>query len=249
MRKFGLIGYPLGHSFSQKYFADKFAAANISDCTYDNYPLKDINLFPGLLASETLICGLNVTIPYKTEILRYADIIEPAVNEIGAANVLKINRAGGKITVSAFNSDVVGIEESVRSFFPEGCNALILGTGGASKAVSWTLRKMGFKVKLVSRTPGNGILGYNDLTKNILGEIDLIVNTTPLGMFPEINCCPAIDYSVLTSRQTLFDLVYNPEMTQFLIAGKERGCRIISGLKMLYTQAERSWEIWNDNSL
>jgi shikimate dehydrogenase len=250
MRKFGLIGYPLGHSFSQKYFTDKFASQNIADCLYGNYPLSDISLFPELLSSDPLICGLNVTIPYKTAILRYADKIDPVVSEIGAANVLRIKRLNGKTTVAAYNSDVTGIEETLMPFFNgKGKNALILGTGGASRAVKWTLKKMGFSVTIVSRTPGYEKIGYKDAGRELLGEIDLIVNTTPLGMFPETNAKPQIDYSALSSRHTLFDLVYNPEMTQFLSEGKERGCRIITGLKMLYSQAERSWEIWNDSSI
>jgi shikimate dehydrogenase len=247
MRKFGLIGYPLGHSFSQKYFSEKFASQNISGCIYSNYPLTDISRFPSLISSDSDICGLNVTIPYKTAILRFADIIDPVVSDIGAANVLRITRRHGKISVAAFNSDVTGIEETLKPFFGgKGGKALILGTGGASRAVVWTLRKMGFMVTLVSRTPGYDTIGYKDINRALLNEIDLIVNTTPLGMFPETNGLPEIDYSALGNRHTLFDLVYNPEQTRFLLSGKERGCRIITGLKMLYSQAERSWEIWNN---
>lgn len=246
MRKFGLIGYPLGHSFSRKYFTEKFASQNIPDCEYGNYPLADINQFPELISSDDEICGLNVTIPYKTAILHFADIIDPVVSEIGAANVLRISRKHGKIIVAAFNSDVTGIEETLEPYFENrGGRALVLGTGGASRAVVWTLRKMGFMVTLVSRTPGYDTIGYKDLGKDLLGVTDLIVNTTPLGMFPETNGMPDIDYSLLSSRHTLFDLVYNPEQTQFLLSGKERGCTVITGLKMLYSQAERSWEIWN----
>jgi len=250
MRKFGLIGYPLGHSFSQKYFAAKFSEENIAGCSYDNFPLSSLDSFPDLIASNPDICGLNVTIPYKADILKYVDETDHIVREIGAANVLKIRREGRKSRIYAYNSDVVGIRDSVLSSFTgrQG-NALILGTGGGSKAVSWTLKNMGFKVLMVSRTKREGILGYEEINAKLLEDTDLIVNATPLGMFPDIESKPDIDFSLLDKRHTLFDLVYNPEFTMFLKMGKERGCKIITGLKMFYSQAERSWEIWNDDKL
>jgi shikimate dehydrogenase len=250
MRKFGLIGYPLGHSFSQKYFTAKFAEENIPDCTYENFQLSSLDGFPDLISSNPDLCGLNVTIPYKTEILRYVDSTDQVAGEICAANVLKIRREAGKTKIIAFNSDVAGIRDSVHSFFPKASGtALILGTGGASKAVSWTLKNMGFKVLIVSRKKKEGILGYEDIDIHVLKEISLIVNTTPLGMFPDVESRPDIDYRLLDKRHTLFDLVYNPEFTRFLKLGKERGCKVITGLKMLYSQAEKSWEIWNDEKL
>ena len=249
MRKYGLIGYPLGHSFSKKYFTGKFAAEHISDCSYDNYALSSIDEFPSLVASDDEFCGFNVTIPYKSEILRYADHSDDMVKNIGAANVVRIKRAGGKSKIYAYNSDVTGIRESLKDFFTMGkWNALVLGTGGASKAVTWTLKDMGFSVLTVSRSKGLGNLCYDELGPELIDRTDLIVNTTPLGMFPDTLSKPELDYSLLGSRHTLFDLVYNPELTAFLIMGKERGCRIITGLKMLYAQAERSWAIWNDPS-
>lgn len=250
MRKFGLIGYPLVHSFSKKYFDAKFESGNIRGCSYNNFPLKNIDEFPGLISDNPELCGLNVTIPYKTEILKYVIETEDAVKEIGAVNVLKIRREGVKTKIRGYNSDVAGIRNSILPVFGgKAGNALVLGTGGASKAVAWTLNKMGFKILMVSRNKKEGVMCYNEINSGILNNTDLIVNATPLGMFPDISLKPDIDYNLLNEKHTLFDLVYNPELTQFLKMGKERGCRIITGLKMLYAQADRSWEIWNDSSL
>jgi Shikimate 5-dehydrogenase len=250
MRKFGLIGYPLGHSFSQKYFTAKFIEEHISDCSYENFPLSSLDNFHDLISANPDLCGLNVTIPYKTEILRYVDATDQIAGTISAANVLKIRREAGKTRIIAFNSDVVGIRDSVIPFFPDThCTGLIIGTGGSSKAVSWTLRNLGFIVLIVSRNKKKDILGYEDINAQLLKNVSLIVNATPLGMFPETEGKPDLDYNLLDERHTLFDLVYNPEFTSFLMMGKERGCKIITGLKMLYSQAERSWEIWNDDKL
>ncbi len=246
MRKFGLIGYPLTHSLSKKYFTEKFLKENISDCSYDNYPVDSIDSFPDLLIKNPDICGLNVTIPYKTEILKYVDVKAPYIDEIGAVNVLKIKRKGKSLSVYGFNSDIDGIRDSVSPFLIFGLkNAVILGTGGASKAVSYTLRSLGLKVTLVSRTPRPGVISYQDIDNHIISETDIIINTTPLGMYPSTGSKPDIRYDLLNEKHILFDLVYNPEMTEFLKMGEERGCRVITGLKMLYSQAERSWEIWN----
>jgi len=246
MRKFGLIGYPLGHSFSQKYFMEKFSRENITDCSYNNFPLKHIKLLPGLIRSDPDLCGLNVTIPHKTAVLDFIDVREPAINEIGAANVLKFKRTGNDITVYGFNTDVTGIRDSITPFLRDNVkNVLILGTGGSSKAVAWTMKTLGLNVTFVSRSGKDNILSYNDLTSDIININDIIINTTPLGMYPDISTKPDIDYNVLNEKHILFDLVYNPEFTLFLKAGMERGCTIITGLKMLYSQADRSWEIWN----
>ncbi|MFH0843109.1 MAG: shikimate dehydrogenase [Bacteroidota bacterium] len=250
MRKFGLIGYPLGHSFSARYFAEKFTREGISDCEYRNYPIECLDEFTELVRSNKDLCGLNVTIPYKTEIIRYIDEKEHAVNDIGSVNVLKIRRAGGKTIISGFNSDVTGIKSSLGHYLEKGISkAIILGTGGSSKAVSYVLKQAGLGMTFVSRKKKHGCLAYSDLTPESLRESDLIVNTTPLGMFPDTGSMPAIDYNSLSEKHILFDLVYNPEITAFLRKGKERGCRIVTGLGMLYAQAERSWEIWNDDNL
>jgi shikimate dehydrogenase len=191
-----------------------------------------------------------VTIPYKTDIIRYIDEMEPAVTEIGAVNVLKIKRIDSKIKVSGYNSDVTGIKESLTPYIEEGIKgALILGTGGSSKAVAYTLKGAGIDFIHVSRTKKINCLTYEDLSPEVLAKTQLIINTTPLGMFPDKGSMPVIDYDLLNANHILFDLVYNPEITLFLTKGQERSCRIITGLKMLYAQAERSWEIWNDDNL
>jgi shikimate dehydrogenase len=237
MRKFGLIGFPLGHSFSQKYFTGKFEKERINDAVYENFPIENIGLILDIIDREPDLLGLNVTIPYKTAVLKYLDKVEPSIAQIGSVNVIKIERIQGKASLSGFNSDVKGITDSVVPEFKKGWkNALILGSGGSSGAVRFALEGLGLKVIVISRNPQPGQVSY-------------IVNTTPLGMFPDIYTKPGINYDLLNSRHTLFDLVYNPGLTSFLKEGQERGCKIITGLKMLYSQAERSWEIWNDPSL
>jgi shikimate dehydrogenase len=250
MRKFGLIGYPLGHSFSKKYFTEKFDRENITDCTYENFPVKSVDSFPELLKGNTDLCGLNVTIPYKTEILKYVDTRDKVINEIGAVNVLKIKREGSKTRIFGFNSDITGIADSILPYKTIKLkNALILGSGGSSHAVSWTLKRMGIENTIVSRGNRPGVLKYTDINSHILSSVQLIVNTTPLGMYPDTAAHPDLDYNLLDERHILFDLVYNPEMTSFLRLGQERGCKIITGIKMLYSQAEKSWEIWNNDNL
>lgn len=245
MRRFGLIGYPLGHSFSRKYFTGKFLNEQIDDCSYDNYPLESLDGFYNLLRTIPDLAGLNVTIPYKSEIIRFLDAIEPEAEEIGAVNVLKIKRIKGKIEIAGFNSDVTGIRESIDPWLAEINQAMVLGTGGSSKAVCYVLGKYGFPFSRISRTGKEGALGYQDITAELMEKTELIVNTTPLGMFPDTESWPDIDYDLLDKKHILFDLVYNPEITSFLKMGQERGCRIISGIRMLHSQAERSWEIWN----
>lgn len=250
MRIFGLIGFPLGHSFSKNYFAEKFARENIYDCRYENYPVRSIEELPGIIRSNSDINGLNVTVPHKTTVLRYVDFIDPAVSEIGAANVLKIKRNKNKTSISAFNSDITGISDTLLPYITGNIRkALILGTGGSSKAVEFTLQNFGIEIQKISRSKHADTLTYDEIDSVIMEDADLIINTTPLGMYPDISTKPAINYDLLNEKHILFDLVYNPEMTSFLKMGKEKGCRIISGLKMLYSQAERSWEIWNDENL
>jgi shikimate dehydrogenase len=250
MRKFGLIGYPLGHSFSRKYFTEKFHNEQIIDCLYENYPLTDISQITELLINEPDLTGLNVTIPYKTEIIKYLSHISPEANEIGAVNVVKIRRSGKKMVLSGFNSDITGIRDSLNQFANRNLKAaIVLGTGGSSKAVCFVLRKMGTEVVLVSRSRSKDSISYSDIDSELLKKSGLIVNTTPLGMYPNVETFPDIDYSLLGKDHMLFDLVYNPEITAFLRKGSERGCSVISGLKMLQSQAERSWEIWNDSAL
>ena len=247
MRKFGLIGYPLGHSFSKNYFTEKFINEHIHDCNYENFPLQSIEKLPELISEVHELNGLNVTIPYKSEVFRFLHIIDPEAREIGAVNVVKITRLDGRIILSGYNSDITGISDSLSHHIKDNIkNAIVLGTGGSSRAVCYVLEKFGLKVTLVSRNKRPGIICYSDLTMEIINDTHLIVNTTPLGMYPNIESKPEINYKLLNKSHILFDLIYNPEITAFLRLGKERGCTIIGGLRMLHSQAERSWEIWND---
>jgi shikimate dehydrogenase len=250
MRKYGLIGYPLGHSFSKKYFTDKFLSEHIHDCSYENYPLKRLNAFREWVSEENALCGLNVTIPYKSEIIRLLDITEKEAEEIGAVNVIKIERNGCLVKLIGFNSDVTGIRDTLMPFISENVrNALVLGTGGSSKAVCYVLKKLGLKVDIVSRNRKPGVITYSDIDPAKIDQTQLIINTTPLGMFPNIESLPDLNYKLLNSNHILFDLVYNPELTSFLKMGVEQGCKILSGIKMLHSQAEKTWEIWNNDSL
>jgi shikimate dehydrogenase len=248
MRKFGLIGFPLGHSFSRQYFSQKFRDEKIADCSYDNYPLEKIDNLPLLLKSEPLLEGLNVTIPYKSAVIPFLDSVSPEAAEIGAVNVIGIRRNRNDIVLKGFNSDVTGFTRSLKPWLKvQKGNALVLGTGGSSKAVTYALHKLGMNITLVSREQKPGTVSYGQVDERLLGDTDIIVNTTPLGMFPKTDAKPNLDYSLLSEKHILFDLVYNPEITEFLKAGQERGCTIVSGLKMLQIQAEKAWEIWNSD--
>ena len=250
MRKFGLIGYPLGHSFSKKYFTEKFITEHISDCSYENYPLKNLDEFRELIVSDQQLTGLNITIPYKSEIFRFLDVIESEAAVIGAVNVIKIRRHEGQIKLYGYNSDVTGIRDTLLPFIKENVrNALVFGTGGSSRAVCHVLKKFGLNIDRVSRKRKPGILVYSDIDSGFIGRTQLIINTTPLGMFPNIESGPEINYKMLNKTHILFDLVYNPEITTFLRLGAEQGCSTISGITMLYSQAEKAWEIWNNDSL
>jgi shikimate dehydrogenase len=249
MRKFGLIGYPLGHSFSKKYFTEKFSREQIKGCSYENYPLTNIMQISGLVSDNELE-GLNVTIPYKSSVIKFLDKTDPEAEKVGAVNVIKIKRTTGKTELTGFNSDITGIMVTLNPVLnPEIKNALVLGTGGSSKAVCHVLKKINIHYTLISRERKSGCLIYSDINQEILENNRLIINTTPLGMYPDTVSKPDLKYDLLGNRHILFDLVYNPEMTSFLKMGKERGCTILSGIKMLYSQAERSWEIWNSSKL
>lgn len=250
MRKFGLIGYPLGHSFSKKYFTEKFSREKIIDCVYENFQLENLDHFRGIVQSDNDLCGLNITIPYKTSIIRFLDNMETEASEIGAVNVVKILRQSDQIVLNGYNSDVTGIRETLLPFIDKNIrNALVLGTGGSSRAICYVLEKLGIKIEKVSRERKPGMLTYSDLDSSIIGNTQLIINTTPLGMFPGIQTKPDIDYKMLNKNHILFDLVYNPELTSFLRMGAEQGCTILSGIKMLHSQAEKSWEIWNNDDV
>lgn len=246
MKKYGLIGYPLSHSFSQRYFTDKFEKEQI-DAVYDNYSLSDIEQIRSLLG-DGQIRGLNVTIPYKEQVIPYLDCLDETAMEVGAVNVIRFeDTLAGRRTVGC-NSDVIGFRESICKFLkPYHQKALVLGTGGASKAVVFALKQLGVSYQYVSRKsdPENGIISYDKLSGNDIENNLIIINTTPLGMYPEIEAAPAIPYEYLTEKHLLFDLVYNPEVTRFLQYGKDAGATSINGLEMLYLQAEAAWIFWN----
>lgn len=247
MRKFGLIGYPLTHSFSKRYFTDKFFNEGLVSCRYDNYPLTNILSLYDLLQSDNQIEGLNVTIPYKSEVMDCLDFTDTDALSVGAVNVLKIKRFGEGMKLLGFNSDITGIKDTIAPLIsPSLKNALILGTGGASKAVRFVLDTVGIKFTVVSRISRPDCLTYDEIEPQLYDDVQIIINTTPLGMFPDTGSMPLIRYDLLRRDHILFDLVYNPEMTAFLKKGSEKGCTIINGLKMLYSQAEKSWEIWNN---
>lgn len=240
MRKFGLIGFPLTHSFSKKYFTDIFSNEKIS-AVYENYPLAHIQEVVPLF-QDPLLEGINVTIPYKEAILPYLDEQSEAVQQIGACNCVHIQK-GRKI---GYNTDVIGFEKTwERKLKPYHADALILGTGGAAKAVSYVLRKRGIRYKEVSRTAAEGKITYADLTAELLSTHTLIINTTPLGMYPNVEACPNIPYEALSSAHYLYDLVYNPAKTLFLQKAEAQGAAIENGQDMLIIQANESRKIWN----
>lgn len=240
MEQYGIIGFPLSHSFSPAYFTEKFAAEKM-DCVYHSYSIDSIGQLPGLIKAKPEMCGLNVTIPYKTTVIPYLDFISKSAQAINAVNCLKI--VEGKLY--GFNTDHFGFTETLKPLLNNEMNkALVLGTGGSSKAVCFALSQLGIEYKLVSAS-GKGDLSYNELTGETLQEHLLIVNTTPLGMFPETGQCPDIPYQFLSEKHLLYDLIYNPKETLFLQKGKEHKSSIKNGYEMLIVQADKSWEIWN----
>jgi shikimate dehydrogenase len=244
LKKYGLIGYPLTHSFSKGYFAEKFKKEGIENAVYDTYPLEKINDFIPLLRNNPSLVGLNVTIPYKEAVIPYLDELSAEAKIIGAVNTIKIIN-GKKI---GFNSDVVGFEESLlKHLKPIHNNALVLGTGGAAKAVWFVLEKLNIPYIKVSRTANENAIAYKDVSEDLIKNHLLIINTTPLGMSPNLETKPEIPYQALTRNHFLYDLVYNPPTTQFLEMGQKMGATIQNGLPMLHGQAERSWEIWVGN--
>ena len=243
-RLFGLIGYPLSHSFSKKYFAEKYEAEEIADAYYELFPIEKVEVLPNLINDLPNLIGLNVTIPYKQAVLPYLDEVSEEAAAVGAVNTIKI-RAG---KLKGYNSDVYGFQTALESFL--GTNnrvegALILGTGGAAKAVEFVLNRMNISFLKVSRSIEKGDIVYENIDEHLLGNHRLIINTTPLGMQPNIETAPNIPYTYLSEQHFLYDLVYNPERTTFLAKGAQYGAAILNGLSMLHLQAEKSWEIWN----
>ena len=244
MKRYGLIGHPLGHSFSKDYFNEKFLREGL-DCLYDNFDLPDISLFPSLLQQHTDLKGFNVTIPYKKAIIPYLQEMDEVSSEIQAVNTVKVLEDG---RLHGFNTDVIGLKASLDCLGPLPSSALVFGTGGASQAVQYVLKKQQIDYQLVSRTPGHGIMTYKQLTPSILQDHRLLINATPVGTYPEVNRTLPLPYEAITPQHLLLDLVYNPKETLFLKEGKQRGATTMNGLKMLYTQAEASWNIWNSKN-
>jgi shikimate dehydrogenase len=242
MKTYGLIGFPLTHSFSKKYFEEKFRQEGIEDHGYHLYPLPFIESFLPFLGANPGLQGLNVTIPYKEAVMEFLDEIDPSAKAIGAVNCIEV--AGGHL--KGYNTDAPAFEQSIQGFLTERPQqAFVLGTGGSARAVCYVLGNMGIDYLLVSRQPGDDKrIGYNEVAKH-MKESNLFVNTTPQGMFPDVESFPDLPYFKLTEKDFLFDLVYNPEETIFLKRGKEKGAHVKNGIEMLRLQAEGSWKIWN----
>lgn len=246
MKNFGLIGYPLTHSFSKKYYDAKFERERITGVDYQLYAIEAITEFPQLIAADPLLMGVNVTIPYKIAVMDYVHHLSPEAEAIAAVNCIRVDRSGSEPVLTGYNTDVYGFMASLKPLLrPWHTAALVLGNGGAAKAVLYALSQLGIETHLVSRSPKAGQYAYKQLDAALLAKHFLIVNTTPLGTYPAINTCPDIPYDLLEEKHLLYDLVYNPETTEFLKRGILRGATIKNGLEMLELQAERNWEIWN----
>jgi len=256
---FGLVGYPLSHSFSKKYFIEKFEKENIIDCEYNLYPLENINQFPRLIVDNPTILGLNVTIPYKESIIPFLDELDETAKAVGAVNCIKIipgsENKGSRLI--GYNTDVFGFKQSIKPFLEtQHERALIIGTGGASKAVAYVLKEIGIDCFFVSRNKeeksrnenqasSDKFFSYDELNDYIIKTFKLIINTTPIGMYPNINEAPELPYNFITSSHLLYDLIYNPTETEFLKRGKLQGASTVNGLSMLHQQAEEAWRVWN----
>jgi shikimate dehydrogenase len=251
MYLYGLIGYPLSHSFSERYFAEKFANEGCADCLYRNFPISDIGELRHLTEQQPDLCGFNVTIPYKQQIIPFLDEMDSVAAETGAVNTVQVIRNENGICLKGYNTDVYGfsrsLEEWLQAYKAKPQKALVPGTGGASKAVVYALSRLDMEVHPVSRRVGEGVFKtYDQLTADDIAAHALIVNTTPLGMFPDTEQCPAIPYQYLTENHFLYDLVYNPEETLFMRRGRQMGASVHNGLQMLHLQADKAWEIWQE---
>lgn len=242
MPKYGLIGYPLGHSFSQKYFTEKFHKEGIENVSFENFSIPSIEDLDDVLLNNPDLKGLAVTIPYKKQVLDYLDETDAAVKEIGACNCITINH--GRLV--GYNTDIIGFEQSfTRHLQPHHKQALILGTGGAALAIEFVLNKLSIPFQYVSRRHQEGTITYSSATENVIDSHKIIINCTPLGTYPAVNECPPLPYQFLSEQHYLYDLVYNPPLTRFLKEGAERGAVIQNGYDMLVLQAEANWKIWN----
>lgn len=246
MDKYGLIGYPLGHSFSKSYFNEKFENEGIN-AEYINFEIPTLDSLPEILASNPELKGLNVTIPYKEKVISYLDSISPEARAIGAINVIRVDHKGNDTYLKGFNSDVIGFTKSIEPLLERfHKKALILGTGGASKAVNFGLKSLGLETVFVSRFERPGTIQYSQITPDIIQEYNVIVNCTPCGMYPHIDECPQLPYEAMTSKNILYDLLYNPDETLFMKKGAQHGATVKNGLEMLLLQAFASWEFWHN---
>ncbi len=248
MDKYGLIGYPLGHSFSVSYFNQKFADEHI-DATYENFEIPSIDLLPEVLDSNPELRGLNVTIPYKEKVIPFLDSVTPEARAIGAVNVIRVTHTGKKqVTLKGYNTDAVGFTKSIEPMLDNKWHkkALILGTGGASKAVNYGLRSLGLETLFVSRFERPGTIQYGSITPEVIQEYNVIVNCTPVGMYPNTEACPPLPYEAMDNHTILYDLIYNPDTTLFMKKGEAHGANVKNGLEMLLLQAFASWEFWRN---
>ncbi|MES2651441.1 MAG: shikimate dehydrogenase [Bacteroidota bacterium] len=246
MRTFGLIGFPLSHSFSKKFFSDKFEREQIVGCGYELFPIEKAESILTLIHQNPSLCGLNVTIPHKVAVMPFLNELDAAAAEIGAVNCISIKTENDTVVLKGYNTDAYGFEESLKPLLEKHHQkALIFGDGGAAKAVKYVLKQLAIPYLVVVRKQTENALLYEDITADLLNEYTLLINTTPLGMLPNLEACPPIPYQHLTDRHLAYDLVYNPEETLFLTKAKQQGAKIKNGLEMLYLQAERSWYIWN----
>ncbi|MEH3113650.1 shikimate dehydrogenase family protein [Pedobacter terrae] len=246
MKTYGLIGYPLSHSFSKKYFTEKFQNEGIINHQYELFPIADIKSLADLLVENPSLCGLNVTIPHKVNVLCYLNEVDEAAEKIGAVNCISIKNFEGETYLKGYNTDAYGFEESLKPMLgPQHTKALVLGDGGAAKAVKYVLEKLDIQYQVVVRTPAPNAILYSEITPQILSSHQLLINTTPLGMAPNIDTFPEIEYNLLGPGHLAYDLVYNPLETAFLAKAAEQGATIKNGLEMLYKQAEKAWSVWN----
>jgi shikimate dehydrogenase len=247
MDLYGLTGKKLIHSFSPDYFKKKFEEEKIN-ADYRLFELDDIRYLPELIRKHPNLKGLNVTVPYKKEVLQFLDWLDAPCRETGAVNTIRISGSGEKRSLSGYNTDIIGFEKAILPFVGSRryFNALVLGTGGSAEAVAYVLNKIGVSCLFISRNPlGENRLAYEEIDEQLMERHQMIINTTPLGMYPNVNDLPDIPYHLITKNHLLIDLIYNPEETSFLKMGKSRGAKIANGLKMLHYQAEESWKIWN----
>ncbi|WP_167613368.1 shikimate dehydrogenase family protein [Maribellus sediminis] len=246
MKKYGLLGYPLTHSFSKRFFTEKFETEKI-DSTYENFEIDSIDKFPDVVKNNPEVVGFNVTIPYKEQVIRFLNELNDSAREIGAVNTIRVNRSGENIYLKGFNTDTHGFETSLRPLLKEyHTKALILGTGGASKALKFVLNNLGIEYISASiEELHENEIRYEDIDKQMMKERLLIINATPLGTYPKVDTFPNIPYEYITKKHLLFDLVYNPEETQFMAKGKAHGATVKNGYEMLLNQALKAYEIWN----